>query len=88
MSSDEHHISGVFAAIILIIIAVPLAAAPDADLAMYLQQNPPGSGCRPSGDIVRLNGLSEASGVAASRRMPGVLWAQNDSGEHLIFALT
>ena len=87
MSSDAPLISAVFAAITLMIIAVPLAAAPDADIAMYLQQNAPGSGCRPSGDIVRLNGLSEASGVAASRRMPGVLWAHNDSGEPLIFAL-
>src|SRR5919106_2970504 len=88
MSSDEHHmINGVFPAIILIIIAVPLASAPDTDTAMSVQHNPPGSGCRPSVDIARLNGLSEASGVAASRRTPGVLWAHNDSGEPLIFAL-
>ena len=31
--------------------------------------------------------LNEASGVAVSRRHPGVLWAHNDSGEPVIFAL-
>jgi hypothetical protein len=36
---------------------------------------------------VRLPNLSEASGVAASRRTPGVLWAHNDSGEPVIFRL-
>jgi hypothetical protein len=84
----ERHMIAVFAAIILMTIAVPLAAAPDADIAMYLQQNAPGSGCRPSDGIFRLNGLSEASGVAASRRTPGVLWAHNDSGDPLVFALS
>ena len=31
--------------------------------------------------------LREASGVAVSRRHPGVLWAHNDSGEPILFAL-
>jgi hypothetical protein len=31
--------------------------------------------------------LNEASGVAISRRHPGVLWAHNDSGEPVLFAL-
>lgn len=47
----------------------------------------PQSACQVSGDVVRLADLPEASGVAASRRTPGVLWAQNDSGEPVIFAL-
>jgi hypothetical protein len=80
-------ISAVFAAIILMIVAVPLAAVPDADIATHLRQSAQGSGCRPAGDIVRLNGLSEASGVAASPAYAGVLWAHNDSGEPRIFAL-
>jgi hypothetical protein len=80
-------ISAVFAAIVFVTIVAPTAAAPNADIAMYLQQNAPRPGCRPSGDIVRLNRLPEASGVAASRRTPGVLWAHNDSGEPLVFAL-
>jgi hypothetical protein len=45
------------------------------------------SNCRPVGQLVRLRDLSEASGVAASRRTPGVFWAHNDSGEPVIFAL-
>jgi hypothetical protein len=79
-------ISAVVAATLLATIAVPLAASPG-DIAMSLQQNAPAPGCRRSGDIVRLTGLSEASGVAASRRTPGILWAHNDSGDPLVFAL-
>jgi hypothetical protein len=43
--------------------------------------------CRVSTAIVRLADLPEASGVAASRRTPGVFWAHNDSGDPVIFAL-
>lgn len=45
------------------------------------------SSCRVAGPLVRVRGLSEASGVAASRRTPGVLWAHNDSGEPVMVAL-
>lgn len=38
------------------------------------------SGPPPGSAIIRLAALKEASGLAASRRTPGVLWAQNDSG--------
>jgi hypothetical protein len=44
--------------------------------------------CKVTGRTVALPGLSEASGVAASRRNPGVLWSHNDSGEPVVFALT
>ena len=38
---------------------------------------------------VRAAGLTEASGLAASRRTPGVLWAHNDSdGRARLFAMT
>ena len=43
--------------------------------------------CRPSGAVVKVNELAEASGIAASRRTPGVLWALNDSGDPVIYAL-
>jgi hypothetical protein len=43
--------------------------------------------CRVSTQIVRLAELPEASGVAASRRTPGVFWAHNDSEDPVIFAL-
>lgn len=45
------------------------------------------SKCGAAGKIVRLQDLPEASGVAASRRTPGVFWAHNDSGEPVIVAL-
>jgi|GEM_PF-240425 len=32
--------------------------------------------------------LSEASGIAAGRRSPGVLWSHNDSGEPLLYAFS
>jgi hypothetical protein len=47
--------------------------------------NPPQ--CKPSGALVRVNGLTEGSGVAASRKAPGRFWAHNDSGEPVLLAL-
>lgn len=43
--------------------------------------------CRAAGPLVRLSGLPEASGLAASRRLPGTLWTHNDSGEPVVYAL-
>ena len=43
--------------------------------------------CRPSGAVIKVNELAEASGIAASRRTPGVLWALNDTGDPVIYAL-
>jgi hypothetical protein len=45
------------------------------------------SNCRAVGEVVRLDDLPEASGIAASRRTPGIFWAHNDSGDPMIFAL-
>jgi hypothetical protein len=59
-------------------------------LAPFVRQGAPpaaNSACRVSGPLVRVPGLSEGSGVAASRRTPGVLWAHNDSGDPVIIAL-
>jgi hypothetical protein len=47
----------------------------------------PQSGCHVSGEMARLRELPEASGVAASRRTPGVFWAHNDSADPVLFAL-
>jgi hypothetical protein len=58
-----------------------------ATLASHGAQVPQASPCRPSGPLVRIESLSEASGVAASRGTPGVYWAHNDSGDPVIFAL-
>jgi hypothetical protein len=43
--------------------------------------------CRPAGSLSRLQLLPEASGLAASRRVPGRLWTHNDSGEPLLYAI-
>ncbi len=47
----------------------------------------PSATCAPSGGLVRLRQLSEASGIAASSRTPGRLWAHNDSGDPVLVAL-
>lgn len=44
--------------------------------------------CRADGDLMPMKGLLEASGVAASRKSPGVLWSHNDSGEPTLLAIT
>ena len=43
--------------------------------------------CRPIGEVVRLDELTEASGIAASRRIGGTFWAINDSGDPVVYAL-
>ena len=43
--------------------------------------------CKPSGSLMRLAGLSEASGLVASRATPGRLWSHNDSGTPEIIAI-
>ena len=44
-------------------------------------------GCKPVGAVAPLPGLPEASGVAVSRRTPGVLWTLNDSGDPELVAV-
>ena len=43
--------------------------------------------CTPDGSLVPLTGLTEASGLASSRLVPGRLWTHNDSGQPVLFAL-
>lgn len=43
--------------------------------------------CQPAGAPVQIAELPEGSGVAASRRSPGRLWAHNDSGKPVLLAL-
>lgn len=42
--------------------------------------------CTTAGGLTRLAGVREASGVAASRRTPGIIWAHNDSSGPNLFA--
>jgi hypothetical protein len=48
---------------------------------------PEGEACTMAARPVGLAGLPEASGIAISRRTPGVLWSHNDSGQPVLFAL-
>lgn len=43
--------------------------------------------CSARGSLVQLPGLSEASGLAVSQRVPGRLWTHNDSGQPVLVAL-
>jgi hypothetical protein len=43
--------------------------------------------CRADAPLAALQELGEASGLAASRRVPGRLWSHNDSGQPVLFAL-
>ena len=51
------------------------------------RQNPAPPQCESAGALVRWKELPEASGVAASRRNPGIVWAVNDSGDPVIYAV-
>jgi hypothetical protein len=42
--------------------------------------------CTVTAGVTALAGVGEASGVAVSRRTPGILWAHNDSGRASLFA--
>ena len=44
--------------------------------------------CRADGALVALKNLPEASGVAVSRKSPGVIWSHNDSGEPTLRAFS
>ena len=49
----------------------------------------PGFGARSSAGTLQETAITEASGIAASRKNPGVLWVHNDSGDvNRVFALT
>ena len=43
--------------------------------------------CTPTTALVRLKGLTEASGLVVSRRAPGRLWTHNDSGQPILVSL-
>ena len=43
--------------------------------------------CRAAGQLMSVNELPEASGVANSRKTPGQLWLHNDSGQPALFAV-
>lgn len=66
--------------------AIAMLAAAPAWPALDRQTTAPPQ-CQPAGALVGLKELPEASGVAASRRNPGIVWALNDSGDPVIYAV-
>jgi hypothetical protein len=50
-------------------------------------QSESGPMCKPAGSLVRVPGVPEASGLAASRSTAGRLWMHNDSGDPRMFAV-
>src|SRR4051812_38159940 len=61
-------------------------------IALYLGAIPAQAGCPTFGrgiqlGMVTINSLDEASGVAASRRNPGILWVHNDGPGGEIYAV-
>jgi hypothetical protein len=65
------------------LLLIPLAVS---TILPQSRSSPPPA-CRPEGRTVAVAELPEGSGVAASRRTPGVFWAHNDSGNPVILAL-
>jgi hypothetical protein len=51
------------------------------------EQPLPAPQCHADGPLATVAELPEASGLAASRRVTGRLWAHNDSGQPILFAL-
>lgn len=60
---------------ILLMLLIPFSSS-----AVLAQKRAAPETCRPAGPIARLAGLSEASGLAISRSVPGRFWTHNDSG--------
>ena len=69
-----------------IVIAALLALALDSATPVAAEQTQ-AEQCRPTGPLARIAELPEASGLAASRKVPGRLWAHNDSGQPVLYAL-
>lgn len=67
------------------VVLVMVAATSSSPLVVARQRETPQ--CQPTGPLAQLAGLSEASGLAVSRRTPGRLWTHNDSGEPVVFSI-
>jgi hypothetical protein len=64
---------------------IAFALSPSSSVAMAAQND--AAQCRPTGPLVQVPGLSEGSGLAVSRRVPGRLWTHNDSGEPVVVSV-
>ncbi len=70
---------------LILVVLVTIFVSPS--IATVAAQQREAAACQPAGSLVPLSGLSEASGLAVSRRMPGRLWTHNDSGEPVVVAV-
>jgi hypothetical protein len=61
--------------------AVLIAAVCFSDLELVIADDVPEFGARINLGLVEYGGIDEASGIAASRKTDGVVWAHNDSGD-------
>ena len=68
--------------VVMMMVIVSLAGS-----AVATAQQAAAPDCQPSGSLVRVAELPEASGVAVSRRSPERLWSHNDSGDAILVAL-
>ena len=68
-------------------IALATAVALTVAAPLPLSAQPGTITCEPQGALVRVAGLHEGSGIAASRRTPGRFWVHNDSSEPVLLAL-
>ena len=77
ISSTTYALLGIF-----VLLLLPAPSTPAA-------QNGPAKAptCQAAGALVGIPELTEASGLAASKRLPGRFWAHNDSGEPVLIAL-
>jgi hypothetical protein len=69
---------------VLALLALTCAVAAPASTSVATAAQNNAAQCRPAGPLVQVPGLSEASGLAVSRRVPGRLWTHNDSGEPMV----
>jgi hypothetical protein len=76
-------LTSVRGAIVIALLAGGVSAMPP----IAAQHSAAAPQCRPQGPLVPIPQLPEASGLAASRRVPGRLWAINDSGPPLVYML-
>ena len=71
---------------VMVALAV-VATAASTSARSTTSQSASGPACKPAGSLMRVTGLTEASGLVASRVTPGRLWSHNDSGTPEIIAL-
>jgi hypothetical protein len=71
----------------IVFLGLKIESASGGPRAATLGEDSAPASCRQQGGLVLLPDVSEASGVAVSRRTPGLLWTHKDQGTPVLFAL-